>query len=79
MNKGVVEAAASHPVSTGVATAMAGIPVVDLLDLASNVTTLIAGCMGIAVSYFFIQYHRSNIKLNEYRIKKILEEQDEDD
>lgn len=77
MKHGIAEAISSHPISTGVATTIMGIPVIDLLDLASNITTLIAGCMGIAVSYFFIQYHRSNIKLNEAKIEKLKESSDE--
>lgn len=74
MRHGILEAASSHPISTGVATTIMGLPIVDLLDWASSVTTLIAGCMGIAVSYFFIQYHRSNIKINEYKLEKLKEE-----
>lgn len=69
MSKEIIEAAANHPISTGIATTVAGLPIVDLLDLASNVTTLIAGVMGIAVSYFFIQFHRSNTKVNEVNAK----------
>lgn len=74
MKQEIAEAISSHPVSTGVATTILGLPVVDLLDLASNLTTLIAGCMGIAVSYFFIQYHRSNIKINDLKIAQMQKE-----
>ena len=77
MKHEITQAISSHPVSTGVATTMAGLPIVDLLNYASSVTTLIAGAMGIAVSYFFIQYHRSNIKINEYRLERMKERDDE--
>jgi hypothetical protein len=76
MKPGIVDAVSNHPITAGVATTIMGIPIVDIMDLASNVTTLIAGCMGIAVSFFFIQYHRSNIRLNEYRLKKMQEDDD---
>jgi len=76
MKHEITQAISSHPVSTGVATAAAGLPIIDLLDYASSLTTLIAGVTGIAVSYFLIQNHRSNIKINEYRLERMKDRDD---
>ena len=77
MSHEISQAIASHPVSTTLATTLMGIPIVDLLNYASSATTLIAGCMGIAVSWFFIQYHRSNIRINEYKLEKMKEDEND--
>lgn len=75
MKQNVTDAITSHPISAGVATTVFGLPIVDLLDYASSVTTLIAGVMGIVVAYFVIQFHRTNIKLNEYKLKQMRDEE----
>jgi hypothetical protein len=70
----VIEALASHPISAGIATAAISAPVIDWFGIASNITTLIAGCMGIAVAHFVIRNHRSSTALNEYKLKRMKDE-----
>lgn len=79
MKNEIASAVAHHPISTTVATAAASVPVANWLDLSSDVVSLVAGCMAIGVSYFFIQYHRANTRLKVYRLNRMIEEDNKQD